>query len=160
MLHVLVHSDPSTDFGRTAETPAQQAHFPSFLPTVREFPQYYFRATPRSFQRVELHLTPIRSPGGCFGGFRRVRERNTGPVRPVRRGQVVFGIQVGGFPLPSTLSHEFCSKPTALDALVFAYLHSILSSSHQIRLAVTRRANLVAWHNRVRYTIQPCFVAH
>jgi len=51
-------------------------------------------------------------------------------------------------------------KPTALDALVFAYLHSILSSSHQIRLVVTRRANLVAWHHRVRHTIQPCFVAH
>jgi len=51
-------------------------------------------------------------------------------------------------------------KPTALDALVFAYLHSILSSSHQVRLEVTRRANLVAWHHRVLHTIQPCFVAH
>jgi len=52
------------------------------------------------------------------------------------------------------------SKPTALDALVFAYLHSILSSSHEIRLEVTRRANLVSWHHRVLHTVRPCFVAH
>ncbi|KAF9651470.1 hypothetical protein BDM02DRAFT_3154285 [Thelephora ganbajun] len=52
------------------------------------------------------------------------------------------------------------SKPTALDALVFAYLHSILSSSHQIRLEVTRHANLVSWHRRAFHIIQPCFVAH
>lgn len=54
----------------------------------------------------------------------------------------------------------YSSKPTALDALVFAYLHSILSSSHQIRLEVTRRANLAAWHYRVLHIIKPCFVPH
>jgi hypothetical protein len=73
---------------------------------------------------------------------------------------VVPGVEVGLFILClRSQPNQFCSKPTALDALVFAYLHSILSSSHQIRLEVTRRANLVAWHHRVLHTIQPCFLA-
>jgi len=74
---------------------------------------------------------------------------------------VVPGVQVGlPFPYSWLPSHRFYSKPTSLDALVFAYLHSILSSSHEIRLEVTRRANLVSWHHRVLHTVRPCFVAH
>jgi metaxin len=64
------------------------------------------------------------------------------------------------FPLLLAAISQFYSNPTALDALLFAYLHSILSSSHEIRLEVTRRANLVAWHYRVLHAIRPCFVAH
>ncbi|KAK0455217.1 uncharacterized protein EV420DRAFT_1554777, partial [Desarmillaria tabescens] len=35
--------------------------------------------------------------------------------------------------------------PTALDALVFAYLHCILHSKDSMRIEVTHRVNLVAW---------------
>jgi len=50
------------------------------------------------------------------------------------------------------------NAPTALDALVFAYLHSILHAKDNIRLEVTRRVNLVAWEWRVRSQVQAAFV--
>ena len=71
-----------------------------------------------------------------------------------------LGSRSVSFSLTFDYSHQFYSAPTALDALVFAYLHSIFSSSRQIRLEATRHANLVVWHRRVLHTIQPCFVAH
>ena len=50
------------------------------------------------------------------------------------------------------------SGPTPLDALAFAYLHSILHSSDNIRIDVSRRANLVAWELKVRHLVNECFV--
>ncbi|KIJ69070.1 hypothetical protein HYDPIDRAFT_123123 [Hydnomerulius pinastri MD-312] len=47
--------------------------------------------------------------------------------------------------------------PTALDALVFAYLHSILHSKDTTRIEVTRRVNLVVWERRVRAQVQAAF---
>ncbi|KAF9227827.1 hypothetical protein BS17DRAFT_774375 [Gyrodon lividus] len=46
---------------------------------------------------------------------------------------------------------------TALDALVFAYLHSILHSRDITRIEVTRRVNLIAWERRVRAQVQAAF---
>ncbi|KAL4067714.1 hypothetical protein V8B97DRAFT_1422963 [Scleroderma yunnanense] len=48
-------------------------------------------------------------------------------------------------------------NPTALDALVFAYLHTILHSADPTRLEVARHANLVAWERRVRTQVQAAF---
>jgi len=48
--------------------------------------------------------------------------------------------------------------PTALDALVFAYLHIILHAKDNIRIEITRRVNLVAWEWRVRSQVQAAFV--
>ncbi|KAI0807894.1 hypothetical protein C8Q74DRAFT_99893 [Fomes fomentarius] len=50
------------------------------------------------------------------------------------------------------------SSPTALDALVFAYLHCILHSKEQtLRFEVTRRVNLVAWERRVQSQVRGGF---
>ncbi|KAJ7632828.1 hypothetical protein FB45DRAFT_913629 [Roridomyces roridus] len=50
------------------------------------------------------------------------------------------------------------SDPTPLDALVFAYLHSILhNANHIVRTEVTRRVNLVAWELRVRGIVSGAF---
>ncbi|KAJ6502287.1 hypothetical protein C8R45DRAFT_976063 [Mycena sanguinolenta] len=47
---------------------------------------------------------------------------------------------------------------TPLDALIFAYLHSVLHTSHHtIRIEVTRRVNLVAWELRVRGLVSAAF---
>ncbi|KAI0748629.1 hypothetical protein C8Q80DRAFT_1271010 [Daedaleopsis nitida] len=50
------------------------------------------------------------------------------------------------------------SAPTALDALVFAYLHCILhAKDHTLRFEVTRRVNLVAWERRVQSQLRGTF---
>jgi len=49
------------------------------------------------------------------------------------------------------------SSPTPLDALAFAYLHSILHASDNIRIEVSRRANLVAWELKVRHLVSEAF---
>ncbi|KAI0636411.1 hypothetical protein C8Q77DRAFT_1051288 [Trametes polyzona] len=50
------------------------------------------------------------------------------------------------------------ANPTALDALVFAYLHCILhSKEHTLRFEVTRRVNLVAWERRVQSQVRGAF---
>lgn len=52
------------------------------------------------------------------------------------------------------------SDPTPLDALAFAYLHTILNSKDQaFRIEVTRRVNLVAWEWRVRDLVRTAFVS-
>ncbi|KAG9318567.1 hypothetical protein JVU11DRAFT_659 [Chiua virens] len=48
-------------------------------------------------------------------------------------------------------------NPTALDALVFAYLHSLLHSKESTRIQVARRPNLVAWERSVRTRVQAAF---
>ncbi|RDB21124.1 hypothetical protein Hypma_011809 [Hypsizygus marmoreus] len=51
------------------------------------------------------------------------------------------------------------SEPTPLDALAFAYLHTIVGSSNSsLRIQVTRRVNLVAWEWRVRQLVRTAFV--
>lgn len=50
------------------------------------------------------------------------------------------------------------SGPTALDALVFAYLHCIIHSKDSaIRVEVARRVNLVAWERRVQGQVRAAF---
>ncbi|KDR73588.1 hypothetical protein GALMADRAFT_124817 [Galerina marginata CBS 339.88] len=49
------------------------------------------------------------------------------------------------------------SEPTPLDALAFAYLHSILYTTDPVRIEVTRRVNLVAWEWRVRCLVHDSF---
>ncbi|KAM5538057.1 hypothetical protein V8D89_008254 [Ganoderma adspersum] len=50
------------------------------------------------------------------------------------------------------------TSPSALDALAFAYLHSILHSrDHTLRFEVTRRVNLVAWERRVQTQVRSTF---
>ncbi|KAF7440605.1 hypothetical protein PC9H_000951 [Pleurotus ostreatus] len=46
---------------------------------------------------------------------------------------------------------------TVLDALLFAYIHTILHSKDSIRVEVTRRVNLVAWEWRVRGVVRAAF---
>ncbi|KAG6837265.1 hypothetical protein H0H93_012270 [Arthromyces matolae] len=51
------------------------------------------------------------------------------------------------------------AEPTPLDALVFAYLHTIImSTNNTLRFEVTRRVNLVAWEWRVRQEVRAAFV--
>lgn len=48
--------------------------------------------------------------------------------------------------------------PTALDALIFAYLHCILHArDNAVRIEVTRRVNLVAWERRVQSQVRAAF---
>lgn len=49
--------------------------------------------------------------------------------------------------------------PTALDALAFAYLYTLLSGPDDLRLEVSRRTNLCNWERRVREIVQASFVA-
>jgi len=50
------------------------------------------------------------------------------------------------------------SSPTALDALAFAYLHSILNSKEDaLRFEVSRRVNLVGWEQRVSRDVKAAF---
>jgi metaxin len=49
------------------------------------------------------------------------------------------------------------SSPTPLDALVFAYLHSLLRGPPSIRDVVNNRANLTAWELRVRGSVAAVF---
>ncbi|KAH0830649.1 hypothetical protein J3R83DRAFT_2104 [Lanmaoa asiatica] len=48
-------------------------------------------------------------------------------------------------------------NPTALDALLFAYLHTLLHSKESTRIQVSRRPNLVAWERSVRTRVQAAF---
>ncbi|KAK7693810.1 hypothetical protein QCA50_003382 [Cerrena zonata] len=51
--------------------------------------------------------------------------------------------------------------PTALDALLFAYLHCLLhSTDHTLRFEITRRVNLVAWERRVNGDVRVAFQAY
>lgn len=50
------------------------------------------------------------------------------------------------------------SGPTALDALLFAYLHCLLRSPDVVRLDVARRSNLVEWERRVQDIVKSAFV--
>ena len=66
------------------------------------------------------------------------------------------------FPHPParSLTRTHARSPTALDALVFAYLHCILhSKEHALRFEVTRRVNLVAWERRVQSQVRGAFRA-
>ncbi|PFH54159.1 hypothetical protein AMATHDRAFT_72686 [Amanita thiersii Skay4041] len=50
------------------------------------------------------------------------------------------------------------SGPTALDALAFAYIHTLIESqSDTLRVEVCRRVNLVGWEKRVRETVDSAF---
>ncbi|OBZ75272.1 hypothetical protein A0H81_04096 [Grifola frondosa] len=50
------------------------------------------------------------------------------------------------------------TAPTALDALIFAYLHCILHvKDNAVRFEVTRRVNLVAWERRVQHQVRAAF---
>lgn len=50
------------------------------------------------------------------------------------------------------------STPTALDALLFAYLHVLARSSEQtLRYEVVRRANLAGWEMRVQKEVKAAF---
>ncbi|KAL0565865.1 hypothetical protein V5O48_016153 [Marasmius crinis-equi] len=49
-------------------------------------------------------------------------------------------------------------SPTPLDALAFAYLHCILSSTPEVRTELTKRVNLVAWEWKVRGMVRASFV--
>ncbi|KAK7037968.1 GST-C-6 domain-containing protein [Favolaschia claudopus] len=50
------------------------------------------------------------------------------------------------------------AEATPLDALIFAYLHSVLhTANHIVRVEVTRRVNLVAWELRVRGLVSAAF---
>lgn len=49
--------------------------------------------------------------------------------------------------------------PTALDALVFAYLHCLLAGTDDVRIDVARRMNLVNWERRVQEIVRNSFVA-
>lgn len=54
--------------------------------------------------------------------------------------------------------YRICRGPTALDALIFAYLHCILhTKDNAIRVEVTRRVNLVAWEHRVSSQVRMGF---
>ena len=58
-------------------------------------------------------------------------------------------------------------EPTPLDALLFAYLHCLLharpgpsptkDTRNVLRFEVARRANLVAWEERVREEVRGAF---
>ncbi|KAI6109721.1 hypothetical protein F5141DRAFT_804132 [Pisolithus sp. B1] len=49
------------------------------------------------------------------------------------------------------------ANPTALDALLFAYLHCLLHTGDVTRLEVARHANLVAWERRVKTKVKVAF---
>ncbi|OCB84135.1 hypothetical protein A7U60_g8809 [Sanghuangporus baumii] len=51
------------------------------------------------------------------------------------------------------------SGPTALDALLFAFLHCLLAAPDDLRLPVARRMNLVNYERRVREIVRASFVA-
>ncbi|KAI0028868.1 hypothetical protein K488DRAFT_57596 [Vararia minispora EC-137] len=51
------------------------------------------------------------------------------------------------------------AQPTALDALAFAYLHTLLDSEDRLRVAVARRVNLVTWERRVYEQVRGAFVS-
>ena len=52
----------------------------------------------------------------------------------------------------------FCSEPTPLDALAFAYLHCILNSTEDnLRAEVSRRVNLVAWEKKISEIVNAPF---
>ncbi|EJD05691.1 uncharacterized protein FOMMEDRAFT_145137 [Fomitiporia mediterranea MF3/22] len=50
------------------------------------------------------------------------------------------------------------SGPTALDALVFAYLRCLLAGPDELRTEVVHRLNLCEWERRVREIVQSSFV--
>ncbi|KAI0797549.1 hypothetical protein C8Q75DRAFT_7272 [Abortiporus biennis] len=50
------------------------------------------------------------------------------------------------------------TSPTALDALLYAYLHSLLKTKdNTLRFEVTRRVNLVSWEKRVGEEVKSAF---
>lgn len=64
------------------------------------------------------------------------------------------------FPIISHHSHlTINSSPTALDALAFAYLHTLLHTHDDLRIEVAKRVNLVTWERRVYEAVRGAFVA-
>ncbi len=63
---------------------------------------------------------------------------------------------VSALALVPPILYPLCTRsPTALDALVFAYLHCILHSKAQtLRFEVTRRVNLVARERQVQSQVR------
>ncbi len=49
------------------------------------------------------------------------------------------------------------SRPTALDALAFAYLHCLLAGPDGVRVVVPRKVNLCAWERRVESIVQASY---
>ena len=56
-----------------------------------------------------------------------------------------------------TCAHVLYREPTALDALAFAYLHTLLNSTDELRIEVARRVNLVTWERRVYEQVRSSF---
>lgn len=64
-------------------------------------------------------------------------------------------------PLANSYFRGMCSAPTALDALAFAYLHTILNAKqNNLRFEVSRRVNLVAWEQRVSRDVRAAFKSY
>ena len=72
-----------------------------------------------------------------------------------------FGVRSRSIRKPHALhvTHVRLRKPTALDALVFAYLHCLIHSPDSVRLDVAGRTNLVLWERRVRELVKSAFVS-
>jgi hypothetical protein len=63
-------------------------------------------------------------------------------------------------PLTNNTTNTPHSAPTFLDALLFAYLHRLLASNHDVRVEVTRRINLVAWERKVASLVRGAFTKY
>lgn len=132
---------------------------PSFQPSTHSL-SVIFAQPPAPFSGLSSILPPSGIQVDVSGVYAEYKDAVKALSERLEEDKWFLGSRLAFIVCLQLRSNRFYSKPTALDALVFAYLHSILSSPHQIRLEVTRRENLIAWHRRVLHIIQPCFVAH
>ncbi|PAV23507.1 hypothetical protein PNOK_0057500 [Pyrrhoderma noxium] len=114
------------------------------------------KSSPQAPQSISTHISPPPAP---LSGFT--------SVFPLYGERVSFAsVQAQYHDAITALSDRLgndvwflgSSQPTALDALLFAYLHCLLNSPDIVRLDVARRTNLVEWERRVQARVKEAFV--
>ncbi|THH12040.1 hypothetical protein EW146_g7841 [Bondarzewia mesenterica] len=72
--------------------------------------------------------------------------------------QCVFFAHLTWIAITSSVNHSFYRGPTALDALAFACIRTLMRSSDDLRVEVARRVNLVTWERRVYEQVRAAFI--
>ena len=159
---------PAADVLPTADN--DLAHPPRRLPD--HFPHHRERPQPpaRAAHGPLLPAPALRRAHRPPRARAQVQRGDREPQRAARHGPLVprLRVRLSSASSPyallidaSVFVFERNSGPTALDALLFAYLHVLLhpttKDADALRFEVTRRVNLVAWERRVRSDVQAAF---
>ncbi|KIM65365.1 hypothetical protein SCLCIDRAFT_1212537 [Scleroderma citrinum Foug A] len=122
---------------------------------TRSFLNAFIQSHGNKGQSIEAILNPPPAPLTGFSSLFPPFGANV--TLPTLQGQYTAAVAALSERLGEDKWFLGSMNPTALDALIFAYLHTILHSKDPTRVEVARRANLVAWERHVRAQVQATF---